>query len=182
MSSIRNHRAALAQASHNDSASVLVFLEIVGLGALVGWLGGDWVSGVVAAIILMVLLMIPYIRVLVSLVLSVAWAAIAGVVVKEVFEQSENAALAAAIVAGLLSLAAHFGFLEWSKDMDANDEVENPNPGSGVVSGLAPEAAMANASDIECPVCAEWIKAKATKCRFCGHPMTPQPSAPPPAL
>ncbi|SMX44835.1 hypothetical protein [Octadecabacter ascidiaceicola] len=156
MSSIKNQRAALTQAKQNEDAMPLVLLEVFGLGGFVGWQSGEWLVGLVVGVTFLVLLSIPYIRVFAALIVSLLWAVLAGALGIDLFELSESSAVVVGILAFVISLSAHFGFITWSKDIDAKDQDPSGSPAE-------------RKEEKECPDCAEWIKKKALKCRFCGH-------------
>ena len=116
---IRNTRAGFTQAQFNDDASSLVIFEILliavafGIGMQSWWRGGGIFLGG------MIVMATPVLNILFCLAMTAAWA-VAGFHIGEAIGQ-EGANYVIAIIAGLISLGAHLGAIEWAEDIGAND-------------------------------------------------------------
>ena len=117
--SIRNARAGFTQAKFNDDASSLVIFEILVIAVAFGigmqswwWGGGIFLGG-------MIVMVTPILNILFCLAMTAAWA-VAGFHIGEAIDQ-EGANYVIAILAGLISLGAHLGAIEWAEDMGAKD-------------------------------------------------------------
>ena len=117
--SIRTTRAGFSQAKFNDDASSLVVFEILliavafGIGTQSWWWGGGIFLGG------MIVMVAPILNILFCLAMTAAWA-VAGFHIGEAIGQ-DGANYVIAIIAGLVSLGAHLGAIEWAEDMGAKD-------------------------------------------------------------
>ena len=116
---IRNTRAGFTQAKFNHDASSLIIFEILLIAVAFGvglqswwWGGGIFLGG-------MIVMVTPVLNILFCLAMTAAWA-VAGFNIGEAIGQ-EGANYVIAIIAGLISLGAHLGAIEWAEDMGAKD-------------------------------------------------------------
>ena len=116
---IRRTRAGMTQAQFNDAASSLVIFEILLIAVAFGvgmqswwWGGGIFLGG-------MIVMVTPVLNILFCLAMTAAWA-VAGFHIGEAIGQ-EGANYVIAIIAGLISLGAHLGAIEWTEDMGTKD-------------------------------------------------------------
>ena len=116
---IRNTRTGFTHAQCNDDASSLVSFEILLIAVAFGvgmqswwWGGGIFLGG-------MIIMVTPILNILFCLAMTAAWA-VAGFHIGEAIGQ-EGANYVIAIIAGLISLGAHLGAIEWAEDMGAKD-------------------------------------------------------------
>tara|TARA_B100001758_G_scaffold193494_1_gene170799 strand:+ start:543 stop:899 length:357 start_codon:yes stop_codon:yes gene_type:complete len=113
--SIRTTRAGFSQAKFNDDASSLVVFEILLIAVAFGigtqswwWGGGIFLAG-------MIVMVTPILNILFCLAMTAAWA-VAGFHIGEAIGH-DGANYVIAIIAGLISLGAHLGAIEWAEDM-----------------------------------------------------------------
>lgn len=116
--SVKETRAALAQAEMNESMSKFVFGEVFILAILTGLYYSSWKVGVGVAIGLTALLTIKPIIPILLVLLSLFWGYV-GYVTATHFEWSTGTMIAAVILAIVVTGGAHAGFYEWARDMDA---------------------------------------------------------------
>ena len=116
---IRNTRAGFTQAQFNVDASSFVIFEILVIAVAFGigmkswwWGGGIFLGG-------MIVMVTPVLNILFCLAMTAGWA-VAGFHIGEAIDQ-EGANYVIAIIAGLISLGAHLGAIEWAEDMGAQD-------------------------------------------------------------
>ena len=116
---IQNTRAGFTQAQFNDDASSLVIFEVLLIAVAFGigmqswwWGGGIFLGG-------MIVMATPVLNILFCLAMTAAWA-VAGFHIGEAIGQ-EGANYVIAIIAGLISLGAHLGAIEWTEDMGTKD-------------------------------------------------------------
>lgn len=165
-------RKALAHAEEDRKAASVVTLELIGIGLLIGYAKGPWYAGVIASLVLFLLFMIPYVRVLTYLAVSAVWAIVLIRLVDgaAAFDRANpelsGPALGAAVLAFSVSLYAHFAFRRHMNDLDRSAT-------SSHASDEKSKGRDAAAEERECPMCAEMIKAKAKKCRYCGSSVDP---------
>ena len=111
--------AGFTQAKFNDDASSFVIFEILVIAVAFGigmqswwWGGGIFLGG-------MIVMVTPILNILFCIAMTAAWA-VAGFHIGETIDQ-EGANYVIAILAGLISLGAHLGAIEWAEDMGAKD-------------------------------------------------------------
>ena len=157
-------RRATSDAHDNRSASGLVVFEILLISAIVGFGGTSWISGVVVFFVLLLLMAIPYVRIVTYIAISVAWASLLLFTLVQQSEVTEPSGgqMFAAFAVFVLSFAAHLGFRNHLNDQQKNRTKEGQHQESSIPPG-----------ERECPVCAEIIKAKAIKCRHCQSTIDP---------
>ena len=116
---IRDTRAGFTQAQFNDDASSLVVFEILLIAVAFGigmqswwWGGGIFIGGIIVMVT-------PILNILFCLAMTAAWA-VTGFHIGEAIGQ-DGANYVIAIIAGLVSLRAHLGAIEWAGDMGAKD-------------------------------------------------------------
>ena len=116
---IRNTRAGFTQAQFNDDASSLVIFEILLIAVAFGigmqswwWGGGIFLGG-------MIVMVTPVLNILFCHAMTAAWT-VAGYHIGEAIGQ-DGANYVIAAIAGLMSLGAHLGAIEWAEDIRAKD-------------------------------------------------------------
>ncbi len=117
--SIRDTRAGFTQAKFNEDAIGIVGLEIVALAIAVGigksswwWGGGIFLGG-------MVIINIPVLNILFSLVMTAAWGLVGYVIGEAIGHEGANWVIGT--LAGLVSLGAHLGAIEYAEDIARKD-------------------------------------------------------------
>jgi hypothetical protein len=169
-------RKALVQAEDDRKAANLVIFELIAVGIVIGYAKGPWFAGLISGIFLFFLFMIPYIRVIAYFAVSSVWALLAVRLIygADVFSSDSEAtgpAVAIMLIVFLMCFFAHFAFKRHMDDL-------SPRNKSAAKVGVQSDR-VANSNDLErdCPICAERIKAKAKKCRYCGAMVTPNVGA-----
>lgn len=116
---IRNTRAGITQAQFNDDASSLVIFEILLIAVAFGigmqswwWGGGIFLGG-------MIVMVTPILNILFCFAMTAAWGVVGFQIGKAIGQDGANYVIA--IIAGLISLGAHLGAIEWAKDMGVKD-------------------------------------------------------------
>ena len=117
--SIRNIRAGNSQSRYNDSAVSFFYFELIVLAIAVGigmsswyWGGGVFLGGII-------IISIPIINIFFSLLMTSVWGIIGYQIGEEIGQEGAN--LVIAIIAGLISLGAHLGAIEWVQDINRED-------------------------------------------------------------
>lgn len=164
MGQIRKTRAAINQAEVTSDGSALVFFEAVALGILVGFSEAGPLWGLGVGIGLLLLQMVPYIRILVGLIFVVLWGGGTYLLLPEFFDVGDELVLVAAIVMALIRFGAMLAAKDYFDDLEASDDKH--------IEKDTKTAETQEEDTKECPVCAERIKARAKKCRFCGHDLS----------
>ena len=116
---IRDTRAGVTQAKFNEDAINAIILEIIVLAVAVGigknswwWGGGIFIGGGI-------ILYTPVLNIVFALLISAFWASVGFAIGSAIGQNGANYVLA--IIAGLASLGAHMGAIDWAKDMNAID-------------------------------------------------------------
>lgn len=160
-------RKAVVQSENDRKAGTLVWLEVVLIGIGTGIATKSWPTGIGAAAVLLIVFMIPYVRVLAYVAVSIVWAGVAIYLVDGDKSVPTSLGLGVAGLAFLMSIVGHFAFRRHMKDIQPSKQSQGASTDRKVAEAYADER--------ECPMCAEVIKSKAKKCRYCGSSVDPIP-------
>lgn len=171
-------RKAVVEADNDKNLANLVFLELLAVAVAVGYFESSWGLGIGTYVVLLIVFMIPYVRVLAYLAASLCWALLVlRLVDGPAAFRSGSAAVSdagvfLALFALIVSLIGHFAFRRHMADF-APAKAKAQQEAATASSEVQEQVAALSSDERECPICAETIKAKAKKCRYCGSEVEP---------